>query len=67
MTTANSNKELIVKLDKEVALIKKDIDVIKNNHLSHIEKDIKTINVVLWSVGFAVFSNLLILLRDIIL
>ena len=67
MTTANSNKELIVKLDKEVALIKKDIDVIKNIHLSYREIGIKTINVVLWSVGFAVFSNLLILLRDIIL
>jgi nucleoid DNA-binding protein len=67
MTTANSNKELIVKLDKEVALIKKDIDVILNNHLHTIQADIKKINVVLWSVGFAVFSNLIILLRDIIL
>ena len=32
-TTAQTNKELINKLDKEIALIKKDISVIKENHL----------------------------------
>tara|TARA_R100001460_G_C3424974_1_gene161420 strand:+ start:51 stop:245 length:195 start_codon:yes stop_codon:yes gene_type:complete len=59
--------EKINKLDKEIALIQKDISVIKNNHLKHIEADIKKINYVLWSVGILVFSNLLILLRDILL
>jgi|TARA_B100000900_G_C20599246_1_gene724802 hypothetical protein len=57
----------INKLDKEVSLIKKDIDIIKNNHLAHIEKSIAQINKVLWTVGILVFSNLVILLRDIIL
>jgi len=59
--------EKINKLDKEIALIQKDISVIKNNHLKHIESDIKKINYVLWSVGMLVLSNLLILLRDILL
>jgi len=59
--------EKINKLDKEIALIQKDISVIKNNHLKHIESDIKKINYVLWSVGILVLSNLLILLRDILL
>ena len=59
--------EKINKLDKEIALIKKDIYVIKNNHLKHIETDIKKINYVLWSVGILVLSNLIILLRDILI
>ncbi len=63
-TTAQTNKDLINKLDKEIALIKKDISVIKENHLFHIEKSIKTINYIIWTVGFAVFTNLILLLRS---
>ena len=62
-TTAQTNKELINKLDKEIALIKKDIAVIKENHLYHIEKSIKSIQTIMWTVGFAVFTNL-ILFKD---
>jgi len=58
--------EKINKLDKEVSLIQKDIEIIKSNHLFHIEKSIAHINKVLWTVGILVFSNLIILLRDLI-
>ena len=57
----------INKLDKEIALIHKDITIIKKNHLFHIEKSIARIDKVLWTVGILVFSNLIILLRDLIL
>ena len=57
----------INKLDKEVSLIKKDIDIIKNNHLDHLEQKINQNSKVLWTVGVLVFSNLVILLRDILL
>ena len=59
--------EKINKLDKEIALVQKDIAIIKNNHLKHIETDIKKINYVLWTVGILVLSNLIILVRDTIL
>lgn len=59
--------EKINKLDKEIALVQKDIAMIKNNHLKHIETDIKKINYVLWTVGILVLSNLIILVRDTIL
>ena len=62
-----TQSEKITKLDKEVSLIKKDIEIIKSNHLKHIEADIKQINYVLWTVGVLVLSNLVILLRDLIL
>ena len=65
-TTAQSNKELINKLDKEIALIKKDILIIKDNHLHHIEKSIKSIQTIMWTVGFAVFTNLILLVRNLL-
>jgi hypothetical protein len=57
----------INKLDKEVAIIKKDIEVIKTNHLKHLDLKLRSVEKVLWTVGVLVFSNLIILLRDIIL
>jgi len=54
-----SQSEKINKLDKDILIIKKDIEVIKTNHLKHIETDISMIKKVMWSVGFLVFSNLL--------
>ena len=62
-----TQSEKINKLDKEIALIQKDIHVIKNNHLVHLEQKINQNSKVLWTVGVLVFSNLIILLRDIIL
>jgi len=66
-TTAQTNKDLINKLDKEIALIKKDISVIKENHLYHIEKSMKNIQMIIWSVGFAVFTNLILLVRNLLI
>tara|TARA_X000001382_G_scaffold67151_1_gene46654 strand:+ start:2911 stop:3105 length:195 start_codon:yes stop_codon:yes gene_type:complete len=62
-----TQSEKINKLDKEVAIIKKDIDIIKSNHLVHLDLKLRSVEKVLWTVGILVFSNLLILLRDILL
>ncbi len=62
-----TQSEKINKLDKEVAIIKKDIELIKTNHLYHLDLKISGIQKILWTVGVLVFSNLIILLRDILL
>jgi|TARA_Y100000114_G_scaffold149973_1_gene164857 hypothetical protein len=62
-----TQSEKINKLDKEVAIIKKDIEIIKTNHLVHLDKRLLSVQKVLWTVGILVFSNLIILLRDILL
>ena len=62
-----TQSEKINKLDKEVAIIKKDIEIIKTNHLVHLDKRLMSVQKVLWTVGILVFSNLIILLRDILL
>ena len=54
----------INKLDKEVAVIKKDIEIIKTNHLVHLDLKLRSVEKVLWTVGILVLSNLIILLRD---
>lgn len=61
-----SQAEKINRLDKEVALIKKDIQLIMNNHLAHIQTDLSRINKVLWSVGFLLLTHLIILVKDFI-
>jgi len=60
-----TQSDKINKLDKEVAVIKKDIEIIKTNHLVHLDQKLRSVEKVLWTVGLLVFSNLLILLRDI--
>ena len=62
-----SQAEKINRLDKEVALIKKDIQLIMNNHLAHIQNDLSRINKVLWSVGFLLLTHLVILVKDFII
>ena len=61
-----TQSEKINKLDKEVAIIKKDIEIIKTNHLVHLDKRLLSVQKVLWTVGILVFSNLIILIRDIL-
>ncbi len=61
-----SQAEKINRLDKEVALIKKDIQLIMKNHLAHIQNDLSRINKVLWSVGFLLLTHLVILVKDFI-
>ena len=57
----------INKLDKDIAVIKVTLATLRDNHMAHIEKDVNMLKRTLWAVGFLVLSNLLILLRDLIL
>ena len=62
-----TQSEKINKLDKEVSLIQKDIEVIKTNHLKHIEADIRNIKIVGYTVAVGVFSQLFMLVKDLLL
>ena len=33
------------------------IDIIQNNHLKHLEKDISKLNYILWAIGFMVLTQ----------
>jgi beta-lactamase regulating signal transducer with metallopeptidase domain len=62
-----TQSEKINKLDKDIALIKQELNTVKNNHLFHLEKKVDLSMKVLWTVGVLVLSNLIILVRDTIL
>jgi len=62
-----TQSEKINKLDKDIALIKQELNTVKNNHLFHLEKKVDLSMKVLWTVGILVLSNLIILVRDLII
>lgn len=49
-------------VDKKIALIEQNIDTIKNNHLFHIERDVRWIKTVMWLTAVGVIGNLLSIL-----
>ena len=65
---ADKNWEVeIANIQGEIKLIHQKLDVLENNHLSHIQKDIDRINKVMWFVGSMVFVQLIYALRSLIL
>ena len=51
----------------EIRLIYQKIEMLETNHLPHIEKEIAKLNKIAWVVGFMVFSQLLFVVRNILL
>ena len=65
---ADKNWEVeIANIQGEIKLIHQKLDVLENNHLSHIQKDIDRINKVMWFVGSMVFVQLIYALRSLIM
>lgn len=46
-------------LDKRLALLEQKLDLVLNNHLNHMEKDMRMIKGVLGATALAVFVQLL--------
>jgi len=57
----------IERIHADIKLIEQSIDTIQNNHLFHIQKDVDRINKVLWAIGFGVFTQFIIVVRDMII
>jgi hypothetical protein len=57
----------IERIKGDIRLIHQSLDVIKNNHLCHLQKDITKLNRVVWTVGIMIFSQMVLTLKDYIL
>ena len=57
----------ITEVKGDIKLVNQELDSIKNNHLTHIQKSIATINKILWTVGVMIFAELVLLLRQLLL
>ena len=54
----------IEKIKGEIKLINQTINVIKDNHLVHLDQKVNTLNKVMWTVGFMVFGQLIIIIKN---
>lgn len=54
----------IERIHADIKLLNQSLDHIKSNHLAHIERDVDRINKVLWAIGFGVFTQFIIVIRD---
>ena len=52
------------KIKGEIKLINQTINVIKDNHLVHLDQKINTLNRVMWTVGVMVFGQLVIVIKN---
>ena len=57
----------ITEVKGDIKLVNQELDSIKTNHLTHIQKSITTINKILWTVGIMIFAELVLLLRQLLL
>ena len=53
-----SNKEAIIRIEGDIKLIHQKIDTLKDNHLYHVEKDIRQLKTFIWSIGTTVFLQM---------
>jgi len=62
MPGEQSNKEMIIELRGELKLIHQKIDTLKDNHLFHIEKDMRQLRGLVWFIGTTVFAQMLFII-----
>ena len=62
MTTEQDNKEAIIRIEGDIKLMNQKIDTLIDNHLWHIEKDIKQLRSLVWFIGTTVFIQMLFLI-----
>lgn len=53
-----SNKEAIIEIKGELKLINQKMDTLKDNHLWHIEKDMRQLRTFVWFIGSTVFLQM---------
>jgi hypothetical protein len=53
-----NNKEAIIRIEGDIKLIPQKIDTLKDNHLYHVEKDIRQLKTFIWFIGTTVFLQM---------
>jgi len=53
-------------LDKRLALMEQNLEIMKNNHLAHIERDLRWMKTVMWGTAVGVIGNLLAIIYTIV-
>ena len=54
-------------LDKRLALLEQKLDLVLDNHLTHMERDMSMIKKVLGAVGIVVFTQMIAVIANMII
>ena len=56
----------VERIKGDIKLIQYSIKTIETNHLAHIQRSIANINKVLWTVGILIFTQLIMVVSDVL-
>ena len=66
-TQSQKNSVDIARLEGKVDVIAERLTLMKDNHLFHIEKDMRQLRTLVWTIGITVFGQMLfIIIRTLI-
>ena len=61
------NREAIIRIEGKLELMDSKLNTLKDNHLFHIEKDMRQLRALVWFIGTTVFAQMLyIIVRTLI-
>ena len=55
------NREAIIRIEGKLELMDNKLNTLKDNHLFHIEKDMRQLRALVWFIGTTVFAQMLFL------
>lgn len=53
------NREAIIRIEGKLELMDSKLNTLKDNHLFHIEKDMRQLRTLVWFIGTTVFAQML--------
>ena len=56
------NREAIIRIEGKLELMDNKLNTLKDNHLFHIEKDMRQLRSLVWTIGITVFAQMLFLI-----
>jgi hypothetical protein len=60
--TESQNREAIIRIEGKLELMDNKLNTLKDNHLFHIEKDMRQLRTLVWFIGTTVFAQMLFLI-----
>ena len=58
-TASQKNKEQLIRIEGEIALLKHEIQTIRGNHLAHLDQRVSRMEKVMWSICLIAVTHLL--------
>ena len=67
MKDINGINHEIERIHADIKLLEQSLDNLKNNHLAHLQDAVNRIQKIMFAIGFGVFTQFIIVIRDLII